>query len=56
MTRLLSLRSATLVLLAAGAWAADPADRPHYQAPDWKPRVVIPAEDALRGDFWPASP
>ncbi len=32
------------------------AGRPYYEAPVWKPRAVLPAEDALRGDFWPKSP
>lgn len=27
-----------------------------YKEPAWKPRALLPAEDALRGDFWPASP
>ena len=28
----------------------------YYRNPTWKPRAILPAEDALRGDFWPASP
>ena len=30
--------------------------RAYYHEPAWKPRAVLPAADALRGDFWPASP
>ena len=40
---------------AVQAVASEPA-RPFYTEPAWKPRAVLPAADALRGDFWPASP
>jgi hypothetical protein len=30
--------------------------RSYYQDSTWKPRPILPADDALRGDFWPASP
>jgi len=28
----------------------------YYKDPAWKPRALLPAADALKGDFWPASP
>ena len=34
--------------------AADATGR--YVEPTWKPRASLPVADALRGDFWPASP
>ena len=44
---LLSLR------LIAGETNANEA---YYQDPAWKPRALLPAADALKGNFWPASP
>ena len=35
---------------------ATPPQRSYYTESTWKPRAVLPAADALRGDFWPASP
>ena len=46
---------AAALLLASPALAAGPA-REYYQAPTWQPRAILPAAEALRGDFWPASP
>ena len=28
----------------------------YYRDSTWKPRAILPAKDALKGDFWPASP
>jgi hypothetical protein len=28
----------------------------YYKDPAWKPRALLPSADALKGDFWPASP
>ena len=30
--------------------------RDYYVEPKWKPRAILPYEDAIRNDFWPASP
>jgi hypothetical protein len=49
-----SCRSAALGLLLALNLHAAP--RPYYQESSWQPRTLLPAADALRGDFWPASP
>ncbi len=42
-----------LLMIVATAIAGEPE---FYQESTWKPRAVLPAADALRGDFWPASP
>ena len=49
---------ALALLLGTGVAVAggEPPPRPYYQAPTWQPRAILPAEDALRGDFWPPSP
>ncbi|MEI6322905.1 MAG: chitobiase/beta-hexosaminidase C-terminal domain-containing protein [bacterium] len=38
--------------------SADQTNSPsdYYHDPAWKPRAILPAADALKGDFWPASP
>jgi hypothetical protein len=36
--------------------AAGADERQFYKPSTWQPRVTLPAADALRGDFWPASP
>lgn len=28
----------------------------YYKEPTWKPRAVLPYQDAINNDFWPASP
>ncbi|MEI8271385.1 MAG: FN3 associated domain-containing protein [Paludibacter sp.] len=30
--------------------------RQYYQEPTWKPRAILPYEDAISGTFWPKSP
>ena len=30
--------------------------RSYYQEPTWKPRAILPYNDAINNDFWPASP
>ena len=36
--------------------ADDLSTRAYYQLPTWKPRAILPTDDALSGKFWPASP
>ncbi len=43
----------TLIVTAVPLLAGSPE---YYQHPTWKPRAILPTEDAVRGDFWPASP
>ena len=31
-------------------------NRQFYQEPTWKPRAILPYEDAIKGNFWPKSP
>ncbi|MEI8087194.1 MAG: FN3 associated domain-containing protein [Paludibacter sp.] len=30
--------------------------RSYYQEPTWKPRAILPYDDAINGNFWPKSP
>lgn len=30
--------------------------RTYYQEPTWKPRAILPYDDAINNDFWPKSP
>ena len=45
-------------LLAVIQLSAEETNAPdaYYKDPIWKPRALLPAADALKGDFWPASP
>ncbi|MDX6766466.1 MAG: chitobiase/beta-hexosaminidase C-terminal domain-containing protein [Candidatus Methylacidiphilales bacterium] len=47
LTTLLGLSALTCAISAAEGY---------YREPSWKPRAILPAADALRGDFWPAPP
>ncbi len=53
LSRLLAL-PVSLLLVTGSGLAAEPDA--YYTDPGWKPRAVLPAKDALKGDFWPASP
>ncbi len=46
------------VLLSMALLSVQPARcaEEYYQDPAWNPRTILPARDALKGDFWPASP
>lgn len=50
--------AACLPVLLALRVAAGETNAPqgYYRDPAWKPRALLPAADALKGDFWPASP
>lgn len=49
--------AALLFCLLAPGWSwGQEVERSYYQPPTWKPRAILPADDALRGDFWPKSP
>ncbi len=41
---------------ASGQMANETTTPEFYEHPKWKPRAILPAEDALKGDFWPAPP
>ena len=49
---------ACLHLLAAPKFIAQTTNSSdeYYKDTSWKPRALLPAADALKGDFWPASP
>lgn len=51
---LLLLFFSAFILHSTTLWAQ--VNRNYYHEPTWKPRAVLPYEDAIHNDFWPASP
>ncbi len=39
-----------------GAIFSHAQERDYYHEPAWKPRAILPYEDAIKGNFWPKSP
>lgn len=48
--------AACLTILPSLQSAGTNAPGEFYKDPAWKPRALLPAADALKGDFWPTSP